>query len=102
MTYLRRTLYGRINGTDEFASHAKRVSFTLYKSGPIESLRSSVVREPDYRLVSGLSLVQISSLSQVLSFLHARDVIALHYGFGESEIMMALFLLSFQNTASSM
>lgn len=86
----------------QFVSHTKRVSYTPYISGPIESLRSSLVREPDYRLVSGLSLVQISSLSQVLSLLHVLDVIILHYGFGESEIMMALFLLSFQNTASSM
>lgn len=86
----------------QFVSHTKRVSYIPYKSGRIESLRSSLVREPDYRLVSGLSLVQISSLSQVLSLLHALDVIILHYGFGESEIMMALFLLSFQNTASSM
>lgn len=86
----------------QFVSHTKRVSYIPYKSGPIESLRGSLVREPDYRLVSGLSLVQFSSLSQVLSLLHAREVIILRYGFGESEIMMALFLLSFQNTASSM
>lgn len=86
----------------QFVSHTKSVSYIPYKSGPIESLRSSLVREPDYRLVSGLSLVQISSLSQVLSLLYAREVIILRYGFGESEIMMALFLLSFQNTASSM
>lgn len=86
----------------QFVSHTKRVSYTPYKSGPIESLRSSLVREPDYRLVSGLSLVQILSLSHVLSLLCAREVIVLHYGFGESEIMMALFLSSFQSTASSM